>query len=78
MPKERLWRAAPIPLPAAIPAGIKAVMEVAEMIPYHRPHVPRTTLRDMVAALIASPDGVVMLLPFVAVFIAALLGVAFS
>lgn len=49
-----------------------------DLVPYYRPHVPRTTLRDMVAGLIASPDGVVMLLPFLAVFIAALLGVAFS
>lgn len=48
------------------------------MIPYHRPHRPRTTLRDMVVVLTASPDGVMMLLPFVAVFIAALLGVALT
>lgn len=34
------------------------------MISHYRPHVPRTTLRDMVAGLIASPDGVVMLVPF--------------
>lgn len=40
------------------------------MIPYHRPHVPRTTLRDMVVVLTTSPDGVQMLLPFVAVWLA--------
>jgi hypothetical protein len=40
------------------------------MIPYHRPHVPRATLRDMVAAIIAYPQCAVMLVPFALVGLA--------
>ena len=35
----------------------------------YRPHVPRTTLRDMVAALVAYPQGAVMLVPFALVWL---------
>ena len=40
------------------------------MIFYHRPHVPRTTLRDMVDAIIAYPQCAVMLVPFALVGLA--------
>jgi hypothetical protein len=40
------------------------------LIHAHRPHVPRTTLRDMVAAIIAYPQGAVMLVPFALVGLA--------
>jgi hypothetical protein len=36
----------------------------------YRPHVPRTTLRDMVAALVAYPQCAVMLVPFALVGLA--------
>jgi hypothetical protein len=40
------------------------------MIYAYRPHVPRTTLRDMVSAIIAYPQGAVMLVPFALVGLA--------
>jgi hypothetical protein len=40
------------------------------LIHAHRPHVPHTTLRDMVAAIIAYPKCAVMLVPFALVGLA--------
>jgi hypothetical protein len=45
-------------------------ISMTHLIPFHRPHVPRTTLRDMVAAIIAYPQGAVMLVPFALVGLA--------